>query len=401
MYMTRKEIFDHIWTRTVQGFAEDYELNYQRLLRVINGNDIPKPSRRELLYIRQGEPGLRMIHRPKLPGDPNEEVELPRKKSAMDAKEKQERRRRARQKKPAPTYTVPIDFEHHPRWSTLHFLAPAERKRVIRETETIKPIHSGQLHPAAAAVKEQIDAWRAQVDIIGNEYFVEQEAGKPELLNRVSLENADRVITLLDSLYTSIELLGGLVKDDGTLLVHGEEITLKFTESRTRVLRETSVQEELESDGVKGTKWTYRFTGKLSLSIGSLYTLRDRKQGLLEERLGEALEMIYMAAFQKARTRNGQTEDREDNDSFSREMERTEDLLSLSRDYRDACDIRALILAVQKKLPSDDLAVQQRFPEWAAWASEKADWMDPTIGHEDPVLGRRHVPILQTVVEES
>ena len=73
MYMTRKEIYDHIWTRTVQGFADDYSLNYPILLRRIKEAGIPRPSRKEILFIRQGEDGLRAIHRPELPGDPDED----------------------------------------------------------------------------------------------------------------------------------------------------------------------------------------------------------------------------------------------------------------------------------------------------------------------------------------
>ncbi|MBR1704453.1 MAG: hypothetical protein IJ720_03700 [Clostridia bacterium] len=401
MYMTRKEIFDHIWTRTVQGFAEDYDLSYPKLLKVIKERNIPKPERRDLLYIKQGDAGLRMVHRPKLPGNPKEEVELPRKKKPEEIAQKKERRRRAVKNKPVQTYTVTIDFENHPRWSSLQFLAPAERKRVIRETETIKAVRSEKLHPVAAALKEKLDAWNAQVSIIGNEFFVEQEAGKPELLELVSSEQAERVITLLDSLYNSLEFLGGMVMEDGTLFLHGEEVPLKFTETRARVLREDTVLDEVRGDGRKGTKWTYQFSGKLTLSISHLYTLRDRKNEPLEERLGEALELIFMAAYQTARTRTDRREGLEETESFSREMEQTESLLSLARDYRDACEIRALILAVQKKLPGDDPAKQQRFPDWAAWASEKADWLDPTIGLEDPILGRRHVPILNSPVEET
>ena len=48
MNMTRKEIYDHIWTRTVQGFADDYSLNYPILLRRIKEAGIPRPSRKEI-----------------------------------------------------------------------------------------------------------------------------------------------------------------------------------------------------------------------------------------------------------------------------------------------------------------------------------------------------------------
>lgn len=399
MYMTRKQIFDHIWTRTVLGFAKDYDLNYERLLKLIKENDIPKPSRQEQMYIREGEVGLKSIHRPELPGDPTLEIELPRKRTAIEAEEKHERRRRALKRKgyEAP----PIDYENHPRWGSLYFLAPAERRKVISETEKIKLLHSGTMHPRASAYQEDIDAWKSQVSITGNEYYVEHVAGRPMLLDSVSVESSKRVIAMLDTLYTSIEYLGGSVLENGSVEVHGETVDLSFQESKTRVRRESFVQEELEGDGKSGNKWAYRFTGKLTLNICYLYSLRDRKSASLEDRLGEVLEMIYLAAYQLSKARAEIVEIEADEQSFSREIERTEALLNQARDYDDACRIRTLILAVQKQLPSADPDLRQQFPEWAAWASGKADWLDPTVDYGDPILGRRHDSILLTPSEES
>lgn len=87
MNMTRQEIYDHIWTRTVQGFADEFNLNYPMLLRRIKEADIPKPSRKEILFIRQGEDGLRAVHRPELPGDPEEEVRLAERREPEQAPE--------------------------------------------------------------------------------------------------------------------------------------------------------------------------------------------------------------------------------------------------------------------------------------------------------------------------
>ena len=52
-------------------------------------------------------------------------------------------------------------------------------------------------------------------------------------------------------------------------------------------------------------------------------------------------------------------------------------------DYKIACDIREYIEAVKivKGCSVDS--------EWIEWANEKADWYDPTIDIEDPLLGKR------------
>ncbi|MDO5453032.1 MAG: hypothetical protein Q4F20_04735 [Eubacteriales bacterium] len=90
-----------------------------------------------------------------------------------------------------------------------------------------------------------------------------------------------------------------------------------------------------------------------------------------------------------------ETGERQELDSFNRELERTEELVQQAKDYEDAQRIRTLIKAVQKKLSTGELEYRDYFPTWAAWASEKAEWLDPTVGHRDAVLGRRHEPILQ------
>lgn len=408
MYMTRKEIYDHIWTRTVQGFADDYRLNYPILLRRIKEAGIPRPSRKEILFIRQGEDGLRAIHRPELPGDPDEEVKLTRRRDAEPLVEmgstspKKQRPGKnaetASPEEPEEEEPVPdeapalIDYENHPRWSSLYFLTQAERRRVIRETEVIAIRTGTPLHPKVLEFQKEIAAWQAQVDILGNEEIVNAVLNKPHLVDRVSMENIERVLSILDSLYASVELLGGSVLEDGSIALHEQIVALRFTESRARVPVEPSVHDEVLGEG--GKKWTMQFTGKLTLSVGYLYSIRDRRKDRIEDRLGDALELLFLTAFQLSQNRAGDGE-RQELGSFNRELERTEELVQQARDYEDAQRIRTLLKAVQKKLSTEELEYRDYFPTWAAWASEKAEWLDPTVGHQDPVLGRRHDPILQ------
>ncbi|MBE6736055.1 MAG: hypothetical protein E7567_04055 [Ruminococcaceae bacterium] len=408
MYMTRKEIYDHIWTRTVQGFADDYRLNYPILLRRIKEAGIPRPSRKEILFIRQGEDGLRAIHRPELPGDPDEEVKLTRRRDAEPLVEmgstspKKQRPGKnaetASPEEPEEEEPVPeeapalIDYENHPRWSSLYFLTQAERRRVIRETEVITIRTGTPLHPKVLEFQKEIAAWQAQVDILGNEEIVNAVLNKPHLVDRVSMENIERVLSILDSLYASVELLGGSVLEDGSIALHEQIVALRFTESRARVPVEPSVHDEVLGEG--GKKWTMQFTGKLTLSVGYLYSIRDRRKDRIEDRLGDALELLFLTAFQLSQNRAGDGE-RQELGSFNRELERTEELVQQARDYEDAQRIRTLLKAVQKKLSTGELEYRDYFPTWAAWASEKAEWLDPTVGHRDAVLGRRHDPILQ------
>ena len=137
-----------------------------------------------------------------------------------------------------------------------------------------------------------------------------------------------------------------------------------------------------------------QYTGKLTLSAGYLYSIRDRKKAKVEDRLGDALELLFLTAFQLSQDHESRG-DREAFESFNRELERMEELIQLAKDYEDAERIRKLLKAVQKKLGTGELEYKDYFPTWAAWASEKAEWLDPTVGFHDAILGRRHDPILQ------
>lgn len=431
MYLTRKEIYDQIWTRTVQGFAEERGLNYPMLLRRIREEEIPRPSRREIVFIRQGEDGLRAIHRPSLCGDPDRKVKLTelRKlkteqeeqlpqaerdvahgrstsrtmgkttgKTMPESKADQNGAHLSEGEVPPDGATIPkeapelIDYEHHPRWSTLYFLQAPERRRVIRETECIKIEPGKSLHPTVRALQKEIAGFRAQAEILGDEKMVSEVLGQPALLERISSASVGRVLSILNSLYQSVEFLGGNVLQDGSIQIHGENVSLRFTESRAREAVAPSAYEELKEG--KKKKWLVAYTGKLTLSIGDLYSIRDRKHEAVEERLGDALELLYVTAFQLSQQHAPQTVGAKQA-SFRSELERTEDLIQLAKDYEDAERIRTLIKAVQRKLSSRELEYEDCWPTWAAWASEKAEWLDPTVGRKDKALGRRHDPILR------
>lgn len=397
MTMTRQELYDAVWARTVRIFAAENELNYSRLLKLLKEEQIPRPSRKEVELIKQGEAGLRLVRRPPLPGDPASPVTLPRMRGTRPFP----RNDPADAPKPKPgavltPRTVLRDFERHPRWKTLYFLPPAERRRVIRETERIAGTPEGKLHPRTRKLQRDVAAWEAQVRILGGEARAEESLAKPDILKRVSTENAERVLRILDALYRSVTVLGGEVQEDGSVRVLGEVITLSFKESRTKVPHKTTLYEETGDPPEEPPKWDLRFTGKLTLSVGYLYAVRDRKDSRIEDRLGDVLELLYQTAFQLTMKSDPAVPKESAQDrSYTEEMERMEELLRKARDYEDAARIRRLIKGVQHRIATGDLDYSDRFAEWAVWASDKAAWLDPTEARYDEILGRRHEPILR------
>lgn len=423
MTMTRQQLYDGIWTRTVMDFAEENGLNYSLLQRLLKKSDIPRPTRRDNTAIRQGGASLKDVHRPPLPGDPEEELRMPKRRerddavterapqdpepvlpaatgSVRDQRDLEEILNAEEDPEQLPDAPVLIDFERHPRWRSLYFLKPAERRRVIRESERISIEPDGPLHPEVARIRKDLSVWQAQMEIVGEEQASRVVLEKPLYTDRVSMDCMDRVLRILNSLYQSLEALGETVLEQGIISIHGQPVELKFREARTREPHRPSVHDETVAGHVP--RWDLRYNGTLTLSVGYLYSARDRKRERLEDRLGDLLELLYLTAFQLSESRPPEMKkSREQQRSYNRELERTEQLISQARDYEDAARIRQLIKGVQKKLPSGDLEHTENWASWAAWASEKAEWLDPTVGRKDLILGRRHDPILKLPDTES
>lgn len=421
MTMTRQELFDGIWTRTVQGFADEKGLNYVTLHKLLNAENIPKPGRHDNALIRQGKEGLKLVERPVLPGDRKRRVKVPVRRDRKPKKETPEPKRRGRksgiptetqeeaQKKvdrmmnerkaeEAPHEKLLPRIKDNPRWNTLYFLAPTKRQRVIQEAEHIHVRSDGLYHPLPRRYQQEIMAWVAQKKAAGDEASVQKIPPLPGNWDEVSIENYSRIFLMLDAVYTSLELLGEEILPDGAVLVSGQKVVLKFTEGRTRVYREPTAEEALNGAGPRPE---FRPNGKLTLSIGMLYSVKDSKKEHLENRLGDVLELIYTIAFQlSSEQASDRDAARKQNRSYAREYDRVEDLLQQARDYEDAVRIRALVRGVQHRLAQGEMPYSDYWGEWAAWASRKAEWLDPTIGFADPVLGRRHDPILQPSKDE-
>ena len=412
--MTRSELFEAVWTKTVQGFADEQGLNYVLLHKLLNAEDIPKPGRKDIALLKQGELGLREVKRPKLPGDGDRVVTLPVRRDHRTPEDEADRPRRARGIDPevqrqaqehvdkllkvrAPEdrkeETRVVRAQDSPRWNTLYFLPPMKRQRVILQADHLRVRPDGLHHALTRQYQEELMAWASRS---GKDAAEERPCPGPPLADRpgnISVENYSRVFLVLDALYCALELLGEEIAEDGSVLVERQRISLTFTEGKSKVYREPTPQEALE--GVEARP-ILRNNGKLTLSVGMLYAVKDTAKTKLEDQLGDALELIYTAAFQLANARTSEKrEQQKQQKAYLQEYGRFESLLQQARDFEDAVRIRQLVICVQKKLAFEELPYRENWAEWAAWASRKAEWLDPTVDYTDPVLGRRHDPILQ------
>lgn len=70
---------------------------------------------------------------------------------------------------------------------------------------------------------------------------------------------------------------------------------------------------------------------------------------------------------------------------YNAEVDITNSLINAATDYEIACRIRRYVERVRSLADPSD----QKTRNWIDWATDKADWLDPSVAREDPALGIR------------
>ena len=229
-------------------------------------------------------------------------------------------------------------------------------------------------------------------------------------VTRASLERALRI---MNTLVKTLERLGHaiIVEEQSSQLVvqiNGEKVHVSLAERLKRV-DHVLTPLELEKRRKNQYFWTpshdYLPTGQLTLTIDSLRisrrNWRDDKKRRLEGHLGEFIVALVLAAanertWREERERERQIMIQEELRRLELEQLRQEESERFRRleleamDWRQANLIRDYVKAVEESgKGTEDLSEQTGRDEWVAWARSKADWLDPLIAREDPVLGKR------------
>lgn len=208
-----------------------------------------------------------------------------------------------------------------------------------------------------------------------------EEPNKHVLSLKVSNDSMHRVYLLMDAFTRTLESVDCVLevdkKDGNTFaLVRGEKLQI-FVK---------------ESDG-------------LTLFVDNQYAerknFRDTKTRTLDSQLGNAIielfeisERIRMAREEREREERCRREEAERR--YQRALRKEEEfkkvtaLENAAMDWHKACIIRQYIAAIEETLQNEvDEDKRSRKLEWIVWARDKADWYDPTVAKNDPVLGKR------------
>jgi len=167
---------------------------------------------------------------------------------------------------------------------------------------------------------------------------------------------------------------------------------------------ELALREKMRIEKVKEKNWDwltnkYFPTDKFVLKIEQSYKAREIVDGSkrLEEKLADILADLELRAEKEIEWRIKCEKERiieEERKRIEQELrERKEkeindfkNLLSLFDRWQQARNLRQYIKAIEAKKKREG-KLSEELKKWIDWAKQKADWYDPLINKEDPLLG--------------
>lgn len=416
----REDLYQELWEISASGVAKKYNLNYGKLLTSCHKAQIPIPPSGYWTKLICGKPAEKI----ELPDSIIEEVELALASSKVkniavvdnkeepisplkieDLTEGNEEMKAAISGRTADILLDGID-------KALDFLPENERTTVIDAIQNIKLEKRTNLHPMLVSYRKKIAEWekmnKANESKGYSRNYNRSENAEPTYFKEISAESMKRIASILDVLFRTTEKLGGKVNDDLSLTIRQDTVTMHFAEGKDKVPHVMTKQEAQQmlvyKDAVKQHKWASEpkirkydeiYNGRLRVTFKQGKYFRDNENEKLENRLGEMLIQLYKISEEYRVIREKREEDHrkyleaerikeEKKKRYEVEVSKTRELLNQSKDYQKACEIRSYIQAVTERKELDEDT-----RKWVEWASEKANWFDPTIVKEDDFFGKR------------
>lgn len=267
-----------------------------------------------------------------------------------------------------------------------------------------------KLHRKIVAYKKVVNEWNKKDK---KERYAQRQRNysydPPFLAGVISQEILPRAYRILDALFCNIEVLGGTINDNLSLMVRNEKISIDIAEGQDKIdhiITKEEAQEILKyKDAQKNHSWAYEpkirkydyvFNGRLRISVCKSKYFRDTDKLSVEEKLGEILIDIYeqseivrieRVAREEAERKREEARHKEEirREKYNEEVDKTIALENEAADYATACRIRDYVNAIANTSEGNN----ENMTEWVQWALKKADWFDPTVARDDEYLGKR------------
>ena len=417
--LTRKQLYDEIWALSVAGVARKYNLNYGKLIATCKVENISFPSSGYWTKKNMGKDVLNEIV--EFSGLEDTEISL----ITKDAVVKRIRKAKAEVVEKVHTdVTEELDVvteedlpqkktDNIPEWpdGILDYLDETERNKVLEYACNLQISQSTRLHKMLVQYKKDIADYKSKLKEVQSRPYYNSRHNKPEnepeFFKEMSDECMSRAIAILDTVFKTIESLGGSINSDLSVKIRGDIVRFCMVESQDQVKHEMTKQEAQAlvkyNDDIKNHRWASKpqirkydkvYNGKLRIVFGERSYIRDNDSEKLEDRLGDILVTLYEKAEENRIVREAREEAerkrveearrREENrQRKEQEIRLVKELVNKAEDYRIAKEIREYIQAMI------DSGNEDITPEWIEWALKKADWYDPSIATEDEYLGKR------------
>ncbi|MEG2929856.1 MAG: hypothetical protein RR846_09970 [Oscillospiraceae bacterium] len=374
----RETLYNEVWEAPVTEVAKKYKVSDVAIHKVCKSLDVPTPAPGYWAKLRAGKP----IEKPPLP-----KSDKVTNKTGIQTGYIQS----------TPDTVLQLEF-----------LSEEERSIVVAvASQVMLPDADARMHSKIIAHRKIITDWHKQEKAQNNQWRPRNASPKPFLVESISEDSIPRACHIIDALIKALEPLGCKLTNELSFMVNDETVSISFSESQDKVNHVLTKEEnrkllEYEERRKKYSweskpqirKYDYHFNGRLSCTVNDSKTFRDCKAYQLEDRLGDIILELYIAAEylkqkrlareEAERIREEEARKKEEKRKrYNEEVDRTIALENLAEDYDTACKIRAYIEAYKKSHLDEDIS------EWVAWANKKADWYDPTISKEDPLLGTR------------
>jgi hypothetical protein len=245
----------------------------------------------------------------------------------------------------------------------------------------------------------------------GNQPMTERRA----LAISVSEASLPRALRIMDALVKALDVRGMplRIEPDGKrrtcLTLQGQVLAIRLVESTSRTERDPTEKERQEIKKYGHTylpdRYSYQHTGALKLGIIRDYSdelqkvVADGKHQRVEQFLNEFVVKIEAEAVRRKRHEEHLERQRrlweeearrrrEFEEKQRKEMERLKALEEEAHNWKRAEDIRAYVAAVEANAAREAgrIELDSELGQWIAWARHNADWLDPILDVECPVL---------------
>lgn len=269
--LTRKQLYDEIWALSVAGVARKYNLNYGKLIATCKVENISFPSSGYWTKKNMGKDVSNEIV--EFSGLEDTEISL----ITKDAVVKRIRKAKAEVVEKVHTdVTEELDVaveedlsqkktENIPKWpdGILDYLDATERNKVLEYACNLQISQSTRLHKMLVQYKKDIADYKSKLKEAQSRPYYNPRHNKPEnepaFFKEMSDECMSRAIAILDTVFKSIESLGGSINSDLSVRIRGDIVRFRMVESQDQVKHEMTKQEAQAlvkyNDDIKNHRW--------------------------------------------------------------------------------------------------------------------------------------------------